>query len=80
MTLPSGDRIGVRQGSGLIARRIVCPLEVGQTLERGEKFGMIKFGSTTELILPRPDDVVVHVAKGDRVRGGLTTLAELRMG
>jgi hypothetical protein len=38
---------------------------------------MIMFGSTTELILPRPGDVTVHVKKGDKVRGGLTLLATL---
>jgi hypothetical protein len=39
---------------------------------------MIKFGSTTELILPRPGDVKVHVKVGDRVTGGVTILATLR--
>ena len=63
--------------SGAIARRIVCPLNVGDQLERGEQFGMIKFGSTTELILPRPDDVNVMVSEGDKVKAGLTILARL---
>ncbi len=72
------ETIGVRQVSGAIARRIVCPLKIGDRLTRGERFGMIKFGSTTELILPRPDDVTVHVNVGDTVRGGLTVLATLR--
>lgn len=70
-----GETIGVRQVSGAIARRIVCPLEPGRALERGERFGMIKFGSTTELILPRPDEVEVRVRIGEKVRGGLTVLA-----
>ena len=69
--------IGLRQVSGMLARTIVCPLKPGDRLERGEKFGMIKFGSTTELILPRPTHVAVHVSKGDNVRGGLTLLATL---
>lgn len=73
----SGERIGVRQVSGMIARTIVCPLKPGSRLSRGERFGMIKFGSTTELILPRPADVSVHVRKGDRVRGGLSVIATL---
>lgn len=72
------ELIGVRQVSGMLARAIVCPLKPGQRLKRGEKFGMIKFGSTTELILPRPNDVTVHVKKGDKVRGGLTVIATLR--
>ena len=45
-------RFAVRQISGMLARRIVCTLEPGQTVTRGEKFGMIKLGSRTELILP----------------------------
>ena len=72
-----GERIGVRQVSGAIARRIVCDLKTGQRVHRGAKFGMIKFGSTTELILPRPQEVTVHVGKGDRVRGGITILTTL---
>jgi phosphatidylserine decarboxylase len=72
------ELIGVRQVSGMLARAIVCPLTTGQRLKRGEKFGMIKFGSTTELILPHPHDVTVHVKKGDKVRGGLTVMATLK--
>jgi phosphatidylserine decarboxylase len=72
------ELIGVRQVSGMLARAIVCPLKIGQRLIRGEKFGMIKFGSTTELILPRPNDVTVNVKRGDKVRGGLTILATLK--
>ena len=73
------ETIGVRQVSGMLARRIVCPLRVGDRVARGQRFGMIKFGSTTELILPRPDEVIVHVTKGDRVRGGLTKLATITL-
>jgi phosphatidylserine decarboxylase len=72
------DTIGLKLIAGMVARRIVCPLEVGDTVRRGAKFGMIKFGSTTELILPRPSDVTVHVKVGDRVRGGRTILATLK--
>ena len=79
MEMESGERMGVRQVSGAIARRIVCPLESGDLLGRAERFGMIKFGSTTELILAdggtrRPE---IMVKKGDRVRGGVTILASL---
>ncbi len=70
-----GETIGVRQVSGAVARRIVCPLQGGQRLERGERIGMIKFGSTTELILPKPDQVEVRVRLAEKVRGGLTVLA-----
>ena len=72
-----GERIGLRQVSGKIARHIVCPIESGDTFSQGQQFGMIKYGSTTELILPRPDDVTVHVSKGDKVRAGITLFAML---
>lgn len=72
-----GEPLGVRQVSGKIARHIVCPLRVGDVLRQGQQFGMIKYGSTTELILPRPDDVHVLVKKGDKVKAGLTTFCIL---
>ncbi|MBT4530765.1 MAG: phosphatidylserine decarboxylase family protein [Phycisphaerae bacterium] len=73
----NGESIGLRQVSGKIARNIVCPVQDGDEFTQGQPFGMIKFGSTTELILPRPDDVTVHVEKGDSVRAGITRLATL---
>lgn len=72
-----GLRLGVRQVSGAIARRIVCPVQPGDRFARGIRFGMIKFGSTTELVVPDRDDVRIEVAVGDRVRGGLTLLADV---
>ncbi len=73
-----GERLGVRQVSGAIARRIVCPLSAGDSFARGERFGMIKFGSTTELIVPTRLTDVVRVAKGDRVTGGVTILVSMK--
>ncbi|HIA72220.1 MAG TPA: phosphatidylserine decarboxylase family protein [Phycisphaerales bacterium] len=73
----NGERIGMRQVSGKIARNIVCPIHNGDRFRQGQQFGMIKYGSTAELILPRPDHVKIHVAKGDSVRGGLTRIATL---
>jgi phosphatidylserine decarboxylase len=67
-------RFAVRQISGMLARRIVCPLEVGQTVPRGEKFGMIKLGSRTELIVPA-GAVEVTVKVGDKVRAGSDIVA-----
>jgi len=78
LRLDDGLPIAVRQVSGAIARRIVCPLAVGDRLERGQRFGMIKFGSTTELIIGRPDDHEPAVREGDRVVGGVTILARPR--
>jgi phosphatidylserine decarboxylase len=63
----------VRQISGAVARRIVCPVKAGETLAKGEKFGMIRFGSRTELYLPRTAQV--SVAPGLAVRAGLSVLA-----
>ena len=71
------DTIGVRQVSGKLARHIVCPLNSGDVLRQGQRFGMIKYGSTTELILPRPEAVTVQVTTGDRVRAGITQIAVL---
>lgn len=77
LRIAGGELIGLRQVAGMIARAIVCPIKPGDRLARGEKFGMIKFGSTTELILPRPGDAIAHVKKGDKVRGGRTVIATL---
>jgi len=69
------DRLLVRQVSGAIARRIVCEAKPGQQYAQGETFGMIKFGSRTELYLPLKEtgyDVTVKI--GDRVNAGLSPL------
>jgi phosphatidylserine decarboxylase len=65
----------VKQIVGLIARRIVCTPKVGQTVTRGERIGMIKFGSRTELYLPMHLDPQILVKEGDKVRGALDILA-----
>lgn len=67
----------VRQIAGLIARTIVCGAQVGDTLQRGQKFGMIKFGSTTELYIPATSRPEVAVRQGQYVYGGVTVLATL---
>ncbi len=72
-----GEKFGVKQIAGKIARRIVCPLKPGDKLKQAQKFGMIRFGSTTELILPRPEEARVFVTVGEKVTGGLTQLAIL---
>ncbi|QNN22395.1 phosphatidylserine decarboxylase family protein [Planctomycetales bacterium ZRK34] len=65
----------IRQIAGAIARRIVTRVDVGDILQRGQRFGMIKFGSTTELYLPHPDRVDVQVQQGQYVYAGATVLA-----
>ncbi len=73
----SSRRFAVRAISGLIARRIVCILKPGQEVQRGEKFGMIKLGSRTELILPR-DSVEVEVVVGQKIKAGSTIMARYK--
>jgi phosphatidylserine decarboxylase len=73
-----GINLGVKQISGKIARHIVCPVEAGRRLGRGERYGMIKFGSTTELVVPTSEIEKVCVAKGDRVKGGVTVLVRMK--
>lgn len=68
------EKIIVRQISGAIARRIVCKAECEKTLKSGEKFGMIKFGSRTELYIPMRENATILVKTGDKVKAGLTGL------
>ncbi|MEQ9411686.1 MAG: phosphatidylserine decarboxylase family protein [Fuerstiella sp.] len=68
----------IRQITGAIARRIVCWLKPGDTLERGTRFGMIKLGSRTELVMPREDALEVLTKLGDKVQAGSTVLARYR--
>ncbi len=72
---PAAPTLVVRQIAGLLARRIVCDLKVGQQIERGQRIGMIKFGSRTELIVPGHDLFSPQVALGDKARGAATILA-----
>jgi phosphatidylserine decarboxylase len=81
------ERLVVRQISGAIARRIVCDCSVGEELTAGEKFGMIKFGSRTELYVASSVDAFASgldeqyrskclVQIGDKVKAGLTPLVK----
>ena len=67
--------IVVRQITGAIARRIVAWAQIGDELKQGERFGMIRFGSRTELYLPLNAELLVKV--GDHVFGGSTIIARL---
>ncbi len=73
-TDPPNDKLIVRQISGAVARRIVCSTAEGQHLKAGDKFGMIKFGSRTELYLPARDNTKCLVKTGDKVKAGLSPL------
>jgi phosphatidylserine decarboxylase len=63
-------RVLVKQITGAIARRIVCYCTPSQTLQIGERFGMIKFGSRTELFVPL--DCEIFVSIGQKVKGGIS--------
>ena len=69
-------RIGVKQIAGVLARRIVCRVQAGDKLAAGERFGLIRFGSRTDLVVPRSTEMRVKI--GDRVRGGETVMGVLR--
>jgi len=72
---PRGKKIVLVQIAGFIARRIVCWIKPGALMDRGERFGLIRFGSRVDLIFPESVDLLV--SKGDRVWGGKTILGKL---
>jgi phosphatidylserine decarboxylase len=77
VTIEGGTtRVAFKQIAGLIARRIVFRKKVDDPVARGERVGLIKFGSRVDVFLP--PDVDVKVKVGDRVRGGLSVLGEQR--
>jgi phosphatidylserine decarboxylase len=73
------DRLIVRQISGAIARRIICDTMEGQQLTSGQKFGMLKFGSRTELCVPLRENAKCLVKIGDKVKAGLTPLVQYKI-
>lgn len=75
MSTAAGCRFAVVQVAGLIARRIVCWAEKGDSLKRGERFGLIRFGSRVDLYLPQKTQVEVRV--GQKVKAGETLLGYL---
>ena len=70
------SRILVIQIAGLLARRIVSWTTLGHNLEQGQCYGMIKFGSSTELVMPKSVDILVK--KGDKVKGGITVIGRFK--
>ena len=70
---PDGDLVGIRQIAGLLARRVVCYLEQGNLVDRGQPLGLIKFGSRVDLLVPTSYRLLVQ--KGDRLRNGATPVA-----
>ena len=75
LRLPDGREMAIVQIAGLIARRIVCSVREGQSVVGGSRFGIIRFGSRTDLYLP--EGVRPLVEEGQLMIGGETVLAEL---
>jgi phosphatidylserine decarboxylase len=73
---PAGATVGVRLITGLIARRIIPWLAVGERVTKGERIALIQFGSRANLYLPLNAEVTVQL--GDKVVGGTTVMAKLR--
>ncbi len=73
---PWGKKVIVVQIAGLIARRIVCWAKSNDKMRTGERFGLIRFGSRVDLMIPA--GMALRVSKGDKVVGGETILGELR--
>ncbi len=72
---PKGVKLVVKQIAGLIARRIVCYAEAGRSFQTGQRFGLIRFGSRTDLFVPV--GTVLRVRVGDKVQGGSTIIGEI---
>lgn len=75
LRLADGRSAAVIQIAGLVARRIVCHLKPGQPVRAGERYGLIRFGSRTDLYLP--DGVMPLVCRGQRMIGGETVIADI---
>jgi phosphatidylserine decarboxylase len=76
----TGRPLRIKQIAGAAARRIVCWLRAGEEVRCGERLGMIKFGSRTDLLLPADQAIDVQVKVGDAVKGGSTALLHLKDG
>lgn len=73
---PNGAQLCVVQVAGLIARRIICEVKPGDSVIRGQRFGLICFGSRLDVYLPT--DVKLSVAIGDKIKAGETILGQLK--
>lgn len=69
-------KVTVTQIAGILARRIVSWVTLDDTMEKGQVYGLIKFGSCTEIVMPK--NVEVLVKKGDKVRGGETIVGRIK--
>ncbi len=76
MTTSTGQKIIFTQIAGIIARRIICNLKESDSVTKGERFGMIRFGSRSDLIIPKNCELKIKI--GDHVAGGETEIAFLK--
>jgi phosphatidylserine decarboxylase len=77
VTTDDGRKIIVVQIAGLVARRIVCWVDTGMVVSRGERFGLIRFGSRLEIFMP--SDTEITVAEGEKVKAGETIVGRLSL-
>jgi phosphatidylserine decarboxylase len=76
IVIDAGDySVSFKQIAGMLARRIVCNLKPGDHVERGQRMGLIKFGSRVDVLMPAEAELRVKV--GDRVRGGSSVLGRM---
>jgi phosphatidylserine decarboxylase len=80
LTNDGKTKIMIKQVAGKVARRIVCDCSIGQKVERGRRFGMIKFGSRLEVYIPEDADFEIAVKEGEMVSAGTTILGVLKTG
>lgn len=79
ITIDDGTHtVSFKQIAGLLARRIVCNLKPGDKVERGQRMGLIKFGSRVDILMPAETELRVKV--GDRVKGGSSVIGQLPLG
>ncbi len=82
MGILAGDgttKLMIKQVAGKVARRIVCDCTIGQDVKRGNRFGMIKFGSRLEVYIPEDANFEIAVEEGDMVSAGTTVLGVLKI-
>jgi phosphatidylserine decarboxylase len=77
---PNGRLLRIKQVSGAVARRIVCWARPAEELRVGQRYGMIKLGSRTDVLIPAGEPMEILVKPGDKVKGGATVLLRLRSG
>lgn len=77
---PGGRLVRIKQVAGAVARRIVCWARPNEELRAGERYGMIKLGSRTDVLMPAGEPMDVLVKVGDKVKGGATVLLRFRNG